>query len=114
MIVLSHRGYWTSREQRNTREAFLRSFSLGFGTETDVRDRAGTLVISHDPPVGGEMTLDEFLALPGALEVPLAINVKADGLAETLGAAMAAAGHRDWFAFDMSVPGREEGLPTDP
>ena len=27
-----------------------RSFDLGFGTETDVRDRGGELVISHDPP----------------------------------------------------------------
>lgn len=104
MIILSHRGYWTSREERNTREAFLRSFSLGFGTETDVRDSNGTLVISHDPPTGGEMPLAEFLALPGLAGLPLAMNVKADGLAEPLAAAMRAAGHDNWFAFDMSVP----------
>lgn len=104
MIILSHRGYWISREERNTREAFLRSFSLGFGTETDVRDSNGTLVISHDPPAGGEMPLAEFLTLPGLVGLPLAMNVKADGLAEPLAAAMRAAGHDNWFAFDMSVP----------
>ncbi len=104
MIVLSHRGYWKERPERNTRAAFLRSFSLGFGTETDVRDSHGTLVISHDPPTGGEMTLTEFLALPGLAGLPLAMNVKADGLAAPLASAMRAAGHANWFAFDMSVP----------
>jgi hypothetical protein len=104
MIVISHRGYWEDRQERNTRAAFLRSFSLGFGTETDVRDSNGTLVISHDPPTGGEMSLIEFLALPGIAGLPLAINVKADGLAEPLMTTMQAAGHENWFAFDMSVP----------
>ncbi len=104
MIVLSHRGDWTSPAERNTREAFVRSFAQGFGTETDVRDLAGTLVISHDPPGGGEMTLDEFLSLPGRAGLTLAMNVKADGLATALASAMREAGHEDWFAFDMSVP----------
>ncbi|WP_160122603.1 PI-PLC domain-containing protein [Rhodovarius lipocyclicus] len=104
MIILSHRGYWLSPQEKNTRAAFERSFGFGFGTETDVRDAGGRLVISHDPPTGGEMSLEEFLALLPDPELPLAMNVKADGLAKPLLAAMQAAGHRHWFAFDMSIP----------
>ena len=57
MIVLSHRGYWKTAVEKNTPTAFKRSFELGFGTETDVRDRNGELVISHDMPNGSEITL---------------------------------------------------------
>lgn len=104
MIVLSHRGYWHAPDERNTDVAFRRSFDLGFGTETDVRDLAGKLVISHDPPVGGEMPLEQYLALPGVSGLPQAINVKADGLAKPIGEALRAAGVADWFVFDMSLP----------
>jgi hypothetical protein len=104
MIVLSHRGYWERPEEKNTLVAFERSFAAGFGTETDVRDCAGTLVISHDPPRGGEMRFADFAALDGAAGLPQAINIKADGLAEWLAAAARDARLSDWFAFDMSVP----------
>ena len=50
MKILSHRGYWKTAEEKNTATAMHRSFSLGFGTETDVRDYNGKLVISHDIP----------------------------------------------------------------
>ena len=63
MLILSHRGYWISPIEKNKDVAFNRSFSLGFGTETDVRDCAGKLVISHDMPDGNEKTLEEFLKL---------------------------------------------------
>lgn len=35
MIILSHRGYWKETHEKNLPIAFERSFSLGFGTETD-------------------------------------------------------------------------------
>ena len=38
MQVISHRGYWKAASEKNTQTAFKRSFSLGYGTETDVRD----------------------------------------------------------------------------
>ncbi len=104
MTVLSHRGYWLTPAEKNTVAAFRRSFDLGFGTETDVRDRAGELVISHDPPRGGEITLGEFLDLLNGQDLPLAINVKADGLAEGIRDAFAGRGLSKWFVFDMSVP----------
>jgi glycerophosphoryl diester phosphodiesterase len=103
-MVLSHRGWWTASTERNTAHAFRRSLEAGFGLETDVRDAHGRLVISHDLPVGGELALDDFFAFPGAADFPLAINVKADGLAELLRDTAARHQVRDWFVFDMSVP----------
>jgi hypothetical protein len=104
MKVLSHRGLWTSVAEKNSSRAFARSFQAGWGTETDVRDMAGRLVISHDMPSGNEISLDEFLLLQSGLNLPLAMNIKADGLAEPVRAAMQRHQVRDWFVFDMSVP----------
>jgi glycerophosphoryl diester phosphodiesterase len=104
MIILSHRGYWKTQAEKNTVTAFERSFDLGFGTETDVRDCKGELVISHDMPQGGEITLDRFLGILGGRDLPLAINIKSDGLAPRLAETMARHGVHDWFVFDMSVP----------
>lgn len=104
MIVLSHRGYWKTADEKNTEVAFQRSFDLGFGTETDLRDHAGELVISHDPPRGGEMPFEAFLDILGDRDLPLALNIKADGLAVAVHAAMARRHLTNWFAFDMSVP----------
>lgn len=104
MKVLSHRGHWLTAEEKNTPLAFRRSFDNGFGTETDVRDCAGRLLMSHDMPRGDEIDLDAFLGLHGARDLPLAINIKADGLAQPLQTAMQRHRVPDWFAFDMSVP----------
>lgn len=104
MRILGHRGYWKDPSEKNREIAFARAFDLGFGVETDVRDLAGTLVISHDPPYGAELTLDAFLEVLGPRDVPLAINVKSDGLAGALRDIMRRHAVIDWFAFDMSVP----------
>lgn len=104
MIVLSHRGLWKRAEEKNTESAFRRSFASGFGTETDVRDAVGQLVIAHDMPCGGEMSLDDYLELPNATALLQAINIKADGLATALHNAAKRHALRDWFVFDMSVP----------
>lgn len=103
MKILSHRGYWKTAEEKNGLVAFERSFKLGFGTETDVRDMASKLVISHDMPVGTPMGLDTFLDLIADPSMPLAMNIKADGLALEL-ARHFAGRNLDWFVFDMSVP----------
>lgn len=103
MKILSHRGYWQTPTEKNTTTAFCRSFDLGYGTETDVRDLAGELVISHDLPIGNPLTLAEFLALIDDQSMPLAINIKSDGLAEVL-AQHFSKRKLDWFVFDMSVP----------
>lgn len=104
MEIISHRGYWLELHERNQPVAFHRSFDLGFGTETDVRDCAGRLLISHDMPTGDEMTLDDLLDIMGGRNLPLAINIKADGLAKAIAAKFTERGHTNWFVFDMAVP----------
>ena len=104
MQVLSHRGHWLDASEKNTLAAFTRSFGEGFGTETDLRDVAGTIVISHDMPSGNEMTAAEFLALEGASALPLALNIKADGQAKAVRALIEDADAAQAFVFDMAVP----------
>jgi hypothetical protein len=104
MIVLSHRGYWKEAAEKNRPVAFHRSYDLGFGTETDVRDLRGELMIAHDMPTGEEISLAAMLDILAGRTLPLAMNVKADGLARALKAVMDARGVADWFTFDMSVP----------
>ncbi|MBV9945681.1 MAG: hypothetical protein JOZ69_02410 [Myxococcales bacterium] len=104
--ILSHRGLWRSPEEKNTPDAFARSFSLGFGTETDVRDAGGRLVISHDPPGDGALPLHSFFEIYNryGAGLPLALNVKADGLQPLLHDHLSAYGIRNYFCFDMSIP----------
>lgn len=125
MRILSHRGFWTGADERNGRTAFERSLDRGFGIETDLRDRCRRVVIAHDPPAcppsgdaGGLMTLDDFLALcatrgPG---LPLALNIKADGLQRPVREAVERHGTVGAFVFDMSVPDTlgylDVGLPV--
>jgi hypothetical protein len=112
MQIISHRGYWLQTSERNQPGAFYRSFSLGFGTETDVRDVAGQLVISHDMPVGDELTLEGLLTIMAGRNLPLAINVKADGLAQALKAKFDQYRHTNWFVFDMAIPDMRSYLHT--
>ncbi|PRX08321.1 UNVERIFIED_ORG: hypothetical protein BCL66_11181 [Martelella mediterranea] len=104
MEVLSHRGLWETAEEKNTAAAFRRSFDLGFGTETDIRDHDGEIVIAHDMPAGNEMRLAELLALMAGRNLALALNIKADGLGERAREILAAFGHTNYFVFDMALP----------
>ena len=104
MIILSHRGYWQDVTEKNRPEAFHRSFDLGFGTETDVRDRDGELVISHDMADGSAITLEAMLDILGDRDLPLALDIKSDGTARRLQAQMRARGGGDGPRIDMSVP----------
>jgi glycerophosphoryl diester phosphodiesterase len=116
--VLAHRGYWLHPAERNSLAAFKRAFGRGYGAEIDVRDLDGELVVSHDPPRRGALTLE---AVVTALQASgsdgmLGINVKADGLQDSLADALAKVDQGRWFAFDMSVPDAldyvRRGLPT--
>lgn len=106
MRIISHRGYWLLPEEKNTCQAFQRSFEMGFGTETDIRDCSGVLVISHDPPSGCEMPLRDFLALHADCDntLPLALNVKADGLQQAASELLAEFAVPEFFFFDMAIP----------
>jgi hypothetical protein len=104
MLILSHRGYWKTLKEKNSPTAFRRSFDLGFGTETDIRDCRGEIVISHDIPTGAEMTFDAMLDSVAGRNLPIALNIKADGLAASIAERVAAHGLQNWFTFDMSTP----------
>lgn len=108
MQIISHRGYWKKRSEQNTAQSFRHSFLQGFGIETDVRDCVGDLVISHDPPKDKRLTLDAVFALrkdtSGAERLPLALNVKCDGLQDLLKEKLEKYSVRNYFLFDMSVP----------
>ena len=117
MRIISHRGYWRTPSEKNTINAFQRSFDLGFGTETDIRDLAGEIVISHDLPNVDEIRLEKFLALVNSYEnahsLTLALNIKSDGLLMPLKATLAEYKNLDIFVFDMSVPDSRPYLNSD-
>lgn len=104
--ILAHRGLWKSPEEKNSLAALTLALRRGFGLETDVRDCAGELVISHDPPMLGGLSfrslLEEYKSL-GATST-LALNIKADGLAQQLRQLLAEYDVQNYFVFDMSVP----------
>jgi len=108
MEILSHRGFWREAAEKNKLVAFTYSFSLGFGTETDVRDFDGELVISHDIPNGEEMRFRDFLELAELSQcdekLPLALNIKADGLAQEISEELSRFPNLEVFFFDMAVP----------
>lgn len=103
-MILAHRGYWKKEEEKNTKEAFKRAFDCGFGIETDLRDIKGEIVISHDMPKGNEMTFEEVLVLLDGRNLPLALNIKADGMAFKIKKLLEKYNHTNYFTFDMSIP----------
>jgi len=109
MLIISHRGYWKSHEEQNSVVAFERSLSSGFGIETDIRDYRGELVISHGVADDNSMKLEQFFQIYNNYQenLPLALNVKADGLQEKLKALIEKYRIKNYFVFDMSLP---EGL----
>lgn len=106
MIVISHRGYWLNPAEKNSRAAFERSFLLGFGTETDIRDRDSRLVISHDMPDKNAMPLEQFFEIYVKYKtpLPLALNIKSDGLQFELKRLLTEYKIDNYFVFDMTVP----------
>lgn len=106
MIIISHRGYWKSNEEKNTPAAFERSFRLQYGTETDIRDCNGGLVISHDVPSSNATSIDAFFTLYNQhnASLPLALNIKCDGLQTLLKNKLTQYNIANYFVFDMSVP----------
>lgn len=113
MKILSHRGYWKDKKEKNQEIAFKRSFELQFGTETDVRDLNGKLVISHDIPTGNEMLFTDFLALLQNKDLPIALNIKSDGLAKYVIDAVRQFELTNAFVFDMSIPDMRSYLNSE-
>ncbi|TCT44636.1 phosphodiesterase [Martelella mediterranea] len=104
MEILSHRGFWKTADEKNGMVAFARSFELGMGTETDLRDHNGDIVIAHDMPTGEVILFSEVLELMAGRNLTLALNIKADGLSAAVKELLAHYGHTNYFVFDMSTP----------
>ncbi len=109
MQIISHRGYWNTEEKKNSHSAFKKSFKMGFGTEADIRDYNGKLVISHDLADKNSLDLDNFLQtyIYYGKGLALALNIKADGLQEKLKVQINKYKLDNYFVFDMSAT---EGL----
>lgn len=104
MTIIAHRGFWTYENEKNKNTAFERAFDLGIGIETDLRDYAGKILISHDMPKGNEMTLEDLLDIMAGRNLLLALNIKADGLADAIKNILLKYNHNNYFTFDMSIP----------
>lgn len=106
MIILAHRGFWTVPEEKNTLAAFEKAFSHGYGIETDVRDYEEDLVISHNVADKSCPKFTEMLEIYKKVgkDVPLALNVKADGIQPLLEKYLKEYGITNYFMFDMSIP----------
>jgi len=106
LAILAHRGFWQKPEEKNSPAALRRALAEGFGIETDLRDHAGRLVISHDPAGPDSFSAPDFLALCREINplAPLALNIKADGLRPLLKSLLQHHPAQNYFCFDMSVP----------
>lgn len=104
MEIISHRGLWKLDQDKNSPKAFQDSFAEGFGTETDIRDFMGDLVISHDPPKSTQVTFRSFLKLAVPTGPLLALNIKSDGLSNLLASELHHASYTNYVVFDMSGP----------
>ena len=102
--IIAHRGYWIKKEEQNSQISFERAFDNGFGIETDLRDICGKIVISHNMPKGDEITFEKVLKIMDGRNLPLALNIKADGQGEDILALLKKYNHTNYFTFDMSIP----------
>ena len=102
--IIAHRGYWIKEDEKNTRIAFERAFDNDFGIETDLRDICGKIVISHNMAKGNEISFEEVLQLLNGRNLPLALNIKADGQADEIKRLLEKYNHTNYFTFDMSIP----------
>lgn len=102
MKVIAHRGFWDTPGEKNTSVAFQNAAVGNFGIETDVRDFKQQLVISHDPPLSPYLLNEASEFFPNTQ--PIAINIKADGLASNIQNFKDENPNLDLFVFDMSIP----------
>lgn len=106
MNIIAHRGYWQCEPEKNTLIAVERALQYGFGFETDYRDYNGEIVISHNIPKGVEPKAEVVFQLYKKYhsQSTLAINVKSDGLQESLKKLLDKYSISNYFLFDMSIP----------
>lgn len=109
--IISHRGFWKTKKEMNSRRAFSNAIRNNYGIETDVRDFRGKIVISHDILSGGKiLTFDEFIykyksdCTKYNSDTTLALNIKSDGLFNKISKVLKKYHIDNYFLFDMSFP----------
>tara|TARA_Y100001968_G_scaffold319218_1_gene350442 strand:+ start:44 stop:700 length:657 start_codon:yes stop_codon:yes gene_type:complete len=105
--IISHRGYWQRDNEKNTMIAFSRSLINNYGIETDLRDKNGEIIISHDIQIGTDVLyLKEFLKLykNSKKNLPLLLNIKSDGIIKIIKNNLNSFGVSNYYLFDMSIP----------
>lgn len=105
-FVLAHRGLWKTAEEKNTWTALTNALINGYGIETDVRDYQRKLVISHDMADDESILWEKLLDfyIDNNCSGTLAINIKADGILETIKKTLEVRNIKNYFVFDMSIP----------
>jgi glycerophosphoryl diester phosphodiesterase len=104
--IVCHRGYWLDKKEGNNIAAFRRAFSLDLGIETDIRDYKGEIVISHDIATKDSLRLENLLGLYRDYHQHsvLFLNIKTDGLQNSLRGTLKKYKINNYFVFDMSLP----------
>ena len=82
MKILAHRGYWNKQIEKNSPVALRTALEKGYGFESDVRDYAGKMVISHNIANASSQDAEELFQWLDEFhdQYCFAINIKADGL----------------------------------
>lgn len=106
MKIICHRGLWKNPLEKNTKGALENALVSGFGIETDIRDLNQKIVISHDSALHDSMSLESLFMFykNNQLKNFLALNIKADGLHQSLESLIIKYQIQNYFVFDMSVP----------
>jgi hypothetical protein len=109
--IFAHRGQWSNVEEQNSVASIDRAFMNGFSVETDIRERMGKLIISHDLPSARETPTDLQMESKGRF----ALNIKEDGLFTFFEQLRETIVSTSSFLFDGSIPQmygiRKIGLP---
>ena len=106
MRILAHRGYWNENIERNSPKALRMALEMGYGFESDVRDCAERMVISHNMATIYSQDAEEVFRWLHEFDdqYVFAINIKADGLKDILQSFISTYHISNYFLFDMSVP----------
>ena len=92
MIIIQHR---VNKDSELEQEPFQ------FGVEMDIRDNGKDLIVSHDPFKGGELFSDWLESYQHSF---LVVNVKSDGIENTISALLEKKGIKKYFFLDFAMP----------
>jgi len=109
--IFAHRGCWDQQVEPNSKEAITIALKKGFSVETDIRDYGGGEIgISHEPINNSQdkiLSLTEYLEIFNRVahqEAVSALNIKADGLDNSLIKLRHLLENEKFFFFDGSFP----------